>query len=176
MKTKIILAGMILSCLILQCSLMPAISIASVTPNLMIVFIVSFGLMRGKRAGLVIGFISGILIDLMHMSLGYYIVGFHGIIYMYIGYVSGYCYRIFFDDDVKMPVLLTALGDLCYGIIVYGMQFLLRGRVRFFYYLKRIILPEVVYTILITLVCYWLFLYINRKLEKADKRSVDSFV
>ncbi len=176
MKTKLILAGMILACLILQCSLMPAISIASITPNLMIVFIVSFGLMRGKRAGLIIGFISGILMDLMTMTLGYYIVGFHGIIYMFIGYFSGYCYRIFYDDDVKMPVMLTAAGDLCYGILVYIMQFLLRGRVQFFYYLRRIIMPEVVYTILLTLICYWLFLFINRKLEKADKRSVDSFV
>lgn len=176
MKTKLTLAGMILFCLILQCSLMPAISIASITPNLMIVFVVSFGLMRGKRAGLIIGFISGILMDLMTMTLGYYIIGFHGIIYMFIGYFSGYCYRIFYDDDVKMPVLLTAAGDLCYGILVYIMQFLLRGRVQFFYYLRRIIMPEVVYTILLTLICYWLFLFINRKLEKADKRSVDSFV
>ena len=137
MKTKLILTGMIFACLILQCSLMPAISIASITPNLMIVFIVSFGLMRGKRAGLIIGFISGILMDLMTMTLGYYVIGFHGIIYMFIGYLSGYCYRIFYDDDVKMPVLLTAAGDFCYGILVYVMQFLLRGRVQFFYYLHK---------------------------------------
>lgn len=167
---------MMLGCLLLQCSLIPAISIASVSPNLMIVFVVSFGLMRGKRSGMIIGFVCGLMTDLMFMVLDNYIIGFHAIIYMYIGYFCGYCYRIFYDDDVKMPVFLTAVSDLCYGLLVYGMQFLLRGRVNFFYYLRRIILPEVVYTILLTLVCYWLFLYINRKLEKSDKRSVDSFV
>ncbi len=176
MRTKLIIFGMMLVCLILQFSLIPSISIASISPNLMIIFIVSFGLMRGKKSGLLIGFISGIMMDMMCMVLGNYVIGFHGIIYMYIGYLSGYCYHIFYDDDVKMPVILTAASDLCYGLIVYTVQFLLRGRVGFFFYLRRIILPEVIYTIVLTLICYWLFLYINRRLEKSDKRSVDSFV
>lgn len=176
MRTKLIIFAMMLACVVLQCSFMPAIAIASIAPNLMIVFIVSFGLMRGKKSGLLIGFFSGLMMDMMCMVLGRYVIGFHAVIYMYIGYLCGYCYRIFYDDDVKMPVLLTAAGDLSYGMLVYIAQFLLRGRVDFFYYLRRIILPEVVYTIVLTLVCYWLFLYINRRLEKSDKRSVDSFV
>ena len=36
MRTKVSLFFLIVICLILQCTLMPAISIASVTPNLMI--------------------------------------------------------------------------------------------------------------------------------------------
>ena len=151
---------------------MPAISIASITPNLMIVLTVSFGLMRGKRSGLILGFLCGLLTDLMIGP----IVGFRAFIYMFIGYYCGYCYRIFYDDDIKMPGLLTAAGDLVYGVAVYVFQFLLRGRIDFFYYLRRIILPETVYTILITIVCYRLLLLLNRKLDKMDKRSVGSFV
>lgn len=176
MKSRFWLFIMIILCLILQCTLMPAISIANVCPNLMIIFIVSMGLMRGKTCGLLVGFFCGILCDLSFMVLGYYVVGFRAFIYMMIGYLCGYCYRIFYDDDIKMPVLLTTISDFCYGILVYTFQFLLRGRVGFFYYLKRIILPEVVYTIVLTLVLYRFFLSINRKIEKADKRSVDSFV
>lgn len=172
MRTKLSILGVVLLCLILQCSLMPAISIASITPNLMIVLVVSFGLMRGKRSGMLLGFLCGLLTDLM---LGP-IVGFRAFIYMFIGYLCGYCYRIFYDDDVKMPVLLTAVGDLAYGILVYAAQFLLRGRVAFFFYLKRMILPEVIYTIILTLILYRLLLMLNRKLDQLDKRSVDSFV
>lgn len=138
----------------------------------MIVLTVSFGLMRGKRSGLILGFLCGLLTDLMIGP----IVGFRAFIYMFIGYYCGYCYRIFYDDDIKMPVLLTAAGDLVYGVAVYVFQFLLRGRIDFFYYLRRIILPETVYTILITIVCYRLLLLLNRKLDKMDKRSVGSFV
>ena len=103
-------------------------------------------------------------------------MGFHAIIYMYIGYLNGFCYHIFYDDDIKMPVVLTAASDLVYGIIVYGFQFLLRGRVDFFFYLRRIIMPEVIYTIVLTFLCYRILLFINRKLEKSEQRSVNSFV
>ena len=41
MRTKVILAATVLICLLLQCSLMPAIFIASITPNLMIALTVS---------------------------------------------------------------------------------------------------------------------------------------
>lgn len=172
MRTKFILIVTVLVGLLLQCSLMPAISIASITPNLMIVLTVSFGLMRGKKAGILLGFLCGLLTDLM---LGP-IVGFRAFIYMFAGYFSGYCYRIFYDDDIKMPILLTAAADLVYGITVYVFQFLLRGRVEFFFYFRRMILPEIVYTILLTIVCYRLLLLLNRKLDKMDKRSVGSFV
>ena len=48
--------------------------------------------------------------------------------------------------------------------------------VSLFFYLRRIIIPEVIYTALITLVVYRLLLALNHKLEKAEQRSVGSFV
>ena len=172
MKSKVILFFVLLICVILQCTLLPALSIASITPNLLIIVTVSFGLMRGKRSGLWIGFVCGLMADLLFCDT----MGFHAIIYMYIGYLNGFCYHIFYDDDIKMPVVLTAASDLVYGIIVYGFQFLLRGRVDFFFYLRRIIMPEVIYTIVLTFLCYRILLFINRKLEKSEQRSVNSFV
>ena len=171
MRTKLILAATVIICLLLQCSLMPAISIASITPNLMIALTSSLGLMRGKRSGMVLGFLCGLLTDLMIGP----VVGFRALIYMFVGYYSGYCYRIFYDDDLKIPVLLTAAGDFLYGIAVYIFQFLLRGRVNFFYYLRRVIMPEVIYTILLTIVLYRLLMMLNNILEKMDKRSTGSF-
>lgn len=176
MRTKLILLGMIFLCLFLQCSVMPAISIASVTPNLMIAFTASFGLMRGRRSGLILGFLCGLMTDLMLGSQGGLFIGLRAFTYMYIGYFSGYCYHVFYDDDIKMPIVLTAAGDIAYGLLYYISQFLLRGRVDFFFFLRRVIFPEAVYTILLTLICYRLFLLLNRWLEKLDKRGVESFV
>ena len=79
-------------------------------------------------------------------------------------------------SDIKMPVLLIAFSDLVYDLVVYLFQFFLRGRISLFFYLRRIIIPEVIYTALITLVVYRLLLALNHKLEKAEQRSVGSFV
>ena len=66
--------------------------------------------------------------------------GFTALLYVIIGYCCGFCYRIFYDDDVKMPVILIAVSDIGYGTAMYLFQFLLRGRVEFFFYLRRVII------------------------------------
>ena len=52
MKGKIVYFLTIVICFLLQCTVMDLISIGSVTPNLMLVFCVSMGLMRGRKSGL----------------------------------------------------------------------------------------------------------------------------
>lgn len=172
MKTKTAIFIIVLASVILQFTLLPAISIASITPNLLIIVTASFGLMRGKKSGMWIGLFCGFMADIISGD----ILGFYAIIYMYVGYMNGFCYHIFYDDDIKMPILLISFSNLAYGLFVYSFRFLLRGRIDFLFYLRRIIIPEVVYTIVLTILCYRLLLFINRKLEKSEQRSVDSFV
>lgn len=42
--------------------------------------------------------------------------------------------------------MLAGIGDLLYGLSVYALQFLLRGRLGLGTYLYRIILPEILYS------------------------------
>ena len=106
-----------------------------------------------------IGFITGILLDLF----GGGILGFYALIYTWIGYGAGYAYRIFYDDDIKTPLLLIAGADLMYGLYQYITTFLIRGRIHFFFYLRRIIIPEMIYTVILAVFIYQLNFYINRK-------------
>ena len=55
-------------------------------------------------------------------------------------------------------------------------MFLFRGRFEFLYYLGYVILPELVYTMLITIFLYVIILKINRRLEMIEKRSAGRFV
>ena len=172
MKRRIEVIILIFFCFLLQCTIFQTFSIADIAPNLNLILTVSFGLMRGKREGMFVGFLGGMLSDIFFGSA----LGFTALLYVMIGYLCGFCYRIFYDDDIKMPVVLTAVSDIGYGIAMYMFQFLLRGRVDFWYYLKRVIIPEMIYTVVITLIFYRLLLLLNRKLEKAEQRSVGSFV
>ena len=87
------------------------------------------GLMRGRKVGLWTGFFSGILIDLFYGS----VFGFYALIYMYVGFISGYAFRSFYDDDLKVPIFLVAGTDLLYIWLYTVLQFLLRGRLGFWY-------------------------------------------
>ena len=78
------------------------------------------------------------------------------------------------DDDVKVPIFLAGAGDILYGLAVYALQFLLRGRLGLGTYLSRIILPETFYTIILTLIVYRVFYYINYHLMSPLKKESES--
>ena len=172
MTRKVVMAILILVTAFLQCSVFQIFQVASIKPNLLLIVTVSFALMRGRRGGLLTGFFCGLVLDLFFPGQ----IGLHAFLYMWIGYLCGYSFRIFYDDDIKTPVLLVAVSDLVYGFALYLLTFLMRGRIHFFYYLGRIIIPETLYTIVMTILFYRLLFSLNRSLEKTDKRRIDSFV
>ena len=148
------------------------LAFGGIVPNLMIVLTASFGFMRGEKTGLMIGFFCGILADIFFAS----VIGFYALLYMYIGYMNGKFATIFYPQDIKLPVALILCSDFTYGIICYVIMFLLRSRFDFVYYLLHIILPEIVYTIVVTLLLYPLILWINTRLERGELRSGKKFV
>ncbi len=157
MRRKIILAVLILFTFILQSTVFQGLAVANIAPNLLLILTVCFGFMRGKREGLFVGFFCGLLLDIFFGSL----MGFYALIYMYIGFFNGFLYKIYYDEDIKVPMVLVTISDLAYGIVIYVLQFMLRGRLAFFSYLRHIIIPEMVYTVLITILVYRLLYKLN---------------
>lgn len=172
MNRKVVVTLLVIVCFCLQCTLFKTLSLGYISPNLLIIITSSFGLMRGKKEGLVIGFFCGLLIDIFYGD----VLGFYALIHMYIGYVNGFFNKIFYDEDIKLPIILITLSDFVYGFIIYVFLFLLRTRLDFMYYMIHIIIPEVVYTIVVTIVFYRVIRAINRKLESKEKRSASKFV
>lgn len=168
----VVTAVILLSAYLLQTAVFPSLEIAGVKPNFMLIVTASFGFMRGPREGMIVGFISGLLIDIQSGDM----IGFYALIYLIAGYVNGVFEQIYFDEDIKLPLLLITGTDLLYGMSVYFLTFLLRSDFNFPYYFNRIIIPETIYTIAITLIAYPLLLYVNRRLEEEEKRSVSRFV
>ena len=171
MKNRIILFITIIVCFLLQCTLMDRISIGSITPNLLLILCVSMGLMRGRKVGLWTGFFSGLFVDLFYGSL----FGFYALIYMYIGYMNGFFKRIFFPDEVKLPLALIAVSDFFCNLLIYFSLFWFRGRFSFGYYLLHTILPELVYTMIVSVLLYFILLKVNEKLEAIERRSAAKF-
>lgn len=172
MRRKIVVAIFIIVCFILQCSVFNSISFAGIIPNLMIILTSSFGFMRDEKEGLWIGFFCGLLCDIFFGSF----LGFYAMVLMYIGYINGKFSRVFYPEDIKLPLALIVISDISYGVICYCLMFLLRGRFNFPYYFTRVILPEAVYTIVVTMFLYPLILVVNQKLEAKEKRSAQKFV
>ena len=97
--------------------------------------------------------------------------GFIVLIYTIIGYLNGFFKNIFYPEDIKLPMILITVSELVYCILYYIFKFLLRGRLNIGYYFVHIMLPEIVYTIIITLPLYLIIVWINEHLEAYERRN-----
>ncbi len=171
MLRKFILFLIISICFVLQTTTFQYLSFANIAPNLLIIVVSSFGFMRGKKEGMYVGFFCGLLMDIF---CGFYL-GIYALVYMYIGYVNGYFQKRFYPEDIKLPMLLIATSNLLASLFTYTFMFFFRGRFDIVYYLRAIIIPELVYTMVITIFLYIILLKANQKLEAYEKRRAIKF-
>lgn len=136
-------------------------------PNLLLILIVSTAYMRGRTTGMVLGFFCGLLLDIEYGSL----IGLYALLMMIIGYVAGFANRIYSRDDYTLPLLFIAAADFAYQFLYYILEFLIRGRLDFPYYLREIILPEVIYTVAAAVILYKLFNVINHSLDRNENEE-----
>lgn len=167
MKRNITLIFVILFSFVLQTTVFQTLNFGGISPNLLIIVTASYGFMFGRRYGMTVGFICGLLMDIFYGN----VLGFYALIFLYIGAGNGVFHRVFYQDDIKLPLALISLSDLVYSLLCYVLLFLLRGRFEFLFYLQNIIIPEVVYTIFITIFLYPCILFLNREVEHTEKRG-----
>lgn len=172
MKRKGIILGLIVLAFLLESTLFSHLSFAEIKPNLLIILTSSFGFMRGKKEGLWVGLVCGVFVDVLWGGM----LGLQMLIFSVIGYGNGMFRRLFYDDDIKLPLVLIGASELLYGFANYVGFHLLKGDFAFYNYFSHIILPELIYTVLVTLVVYQVVLKINKKLEAEEQRSASRFV
>lgn len=152
--------------LILQSTLFEYIAIIGIKPNTAIIIIVSIAFMRGETEGAAIGFFAGLLQDSFFGPF----IGIHALLGMLTGYFCGKFFRGFYKESFIIPFVLTITSNILYEFIFYMTNILLRGYTKFYYFVNAIILPEVVYTAIVSVFVYKLLYVINKKIE--DKESL----
>ncbi|MDY6104957.1 MAG: rod shape-determining protein MreD [Acetatifactor sp.] len=172
MFRKLLMMVTILFCFILQSTVFPAISMGGVVPNIFIIIASTYGFMRDETEGLLAGFFCGILCDVFYGN----ILGFYALLYMMIGFINGKFSRIFYPEDIKLPMALITLSELSFSTVCYILLFLLNGRFNVLWYFMHLILPELIYTILVTLVLYPVILFVNQKLDAFERKRAQKFV
>lgn len=166
----LVLSTLLIVMHVLESTLFQYIRIGGVGPNFMIMIIVSFALLRGSKEGALIGIGAGLLYDL---SFGLHI-GPTVISYMLIGFVCGKLNRNFYRENFIIPFICTLVSSLFYsGVNI--MAFVLRGELAFVYFIKSIVVPELIYTITLSLIVYQLAYSLNERIESSQKSLRNMF-
>ncbi|OOB79034.1 MAG: rod shape-determining protein MreD [Epulopiscium sp. Nele67-Bin001] len=150
---------------VLQVTIFQHIRIGGISPNFLVMIVVSFALLRGSKEGALIGLFGGLLYDI-NFSLT---IGSAMFSYTTLGYVCGklhpYCYR----ENFILPFACTVVGSL-YISVMNLLGYILRGKLAFGFFLRSIIIPELIYTITLTLIVYQIAYGVNYRLESNERR------
>lgn len=101
---RILISGVCTVVFILQTTLFKAQwpSFGLVSPNLLLLITFVFGFMKGRKTGIIIGFLWASFIDISYSN----VIGFNSILYMIVGYANGWFNKIFYDEDIALPLVL----------------------------------------------------------------------
>lgn len=131
--------------LLLQSTVMYRLSIAGACPDLLLVLTVMTGLLHGTRYGTAVGFIGGLLQDLL---IGRFL-GMNALVKMVTGYLVGLTEEKVFKENFITPFAAVLLGTLGSELLLW-LLFRVYGRsISLFSALPRVILPGAAYNCLI---------------------------
>ena len=151
---------------LLQTAIFPAVLPIHVYPNLLIICTAALGFMKGENVGMAVGFFCGLLYDAFFGG----VIGFHALLFLYVGFLNGKFYRVFYPEDLKLPLALITVSDLTYSLTCYVFLFLIWGKFDFPYYFLHVILPEMLVTLIATIIFYPLFLKMNEWLLHGKRK------
>ena len=167
MRRVIVITILLLLSFLLQTTVFSLHDLTGPAPNLTLILTMSFGIMRGRKEGLLTGFFSGLLYDLF---FGTYL-GIYAFIMMTIGYLNGRFHKKYLMEDISLPVIIIIFDQLVLDMIIFIGNFLLRNRTNLGYLFLHQMLPQLLYDVLLTVLVYRIYLRINRHLRRKAAES-----
>ena len=125
-------------------------TIAGVMPNLFVIYILFIGLFSGRNKGASYGICIGLVLDtIIGNKMGIYTITLGAV-----GFVSG-TFAKNFSKDSRITIMLMVAGlTFVYELIVYLLNyFLLDANLEIFIFLKILVI-EVIYNIILTIIIY----------------------
>ena len=161
---KILLkSAIIVVALLIQLTLINSITILGLKPDLILVVVVIFSLLKGEKEGTISGFASGLLQDIFSTGL----LGINALVKTVIGFTCGILREKIFHEHILFLIpVITFIASFIQSILIF---FLLRTfgiEYNLIWSLKQVALPEALYS---SLLSPFIFLVINKLFQLLER-------
>ena len=141
----------------LQVCVFPVIEVVASWPNLLLIVVSICSFIDGRDCGILYGLTAGLLMDLFYSGP----FGFYTLFYINMGFLNGCFQKYYYEEYITLPLTLSILNELFYSMYIFVFRFLIHGKLDFGFYFLRIMLPEMIFTTVVTLFIYRLLLAVN---------------
>ena len=161
---KILLkAAIIVIALLIQLTLINSITILGLKPDLIMVVVVVFSLLKGEKEGSISGFASGLLQDIF--STG--ILGINALAKTVIGFTCGILKEKIFHEHILFIIpVITFISSFMQSILIFLLLRAFGIEYNLAWSLKQVALPEALYG---SLLSPFIFLAINKLFQMIEE-------
>jgi len=154
---KILLKGVIIVvALLIQLTLINSITIMGLKPDLIMVVVVVFSLLKGEKEGTISGFASGLLQDIFSTGL----LGINALAKTVIGFSCGIIKEKIFHEHILFIIpVITFIASFMQSILIFLLLHAFGIEYNLAWSLKQVALPEALYSCLLS---PFIFLVINK--------------
>jgi len=149
---------------ILQASAVPHLRIWGVFPDLPLILVVSWSLLRGSRAGLVWGLVAGLFLDLLSGTPAGAAMAALGTV----GFLAGLARRSVFRAQLLLPVVVIVASTVLYDLLLLLAMFVAGRTVLWLETLGRVVLPSAALNLLLLPVIHFSLRGVYRRIAGED--------
>ena len=136
---------------ILQATVVPHLGIWGVFPDLPLLVVIGWSLERGKREGVIWGFVAGVALDLLSGAP----FGAATLAMLAVGFLAGMSQATVFGAHVALPMLIMLLATIVYDVLFLLVVAVSGQDVMWWGSFARIILPSAVLNALLMPIFFW---------------------
>jgi rod shape-determining protein MreD len=144
---------------LLQSTVMPHITLMGVHPDLMLMAVTAWSLLRGSEEGMLWALVGGIVLDLLSGAP----FGIWTLALLVVGFAAGLGQRNVFRFDLLIPILVTPFATLVHQLIALGMLSLLGWHAGWNKGLTRVIFPSILVNTLTMPIVYLIARWVHRR-------------
>jgi rod shape-determining protein MreD len=144
---------------LLQSTVMSRIAIFGVHPDLMLMVVTSWSLLRGTQEGMLWALSGGVSMDLLSGAR----FGLHTLALLIVSFATGFGERTIFRFEILMPILVIPIATLGYQVALMGGLFLFGWPVVWGTYMITVVLPSMLANTVCMPVVYLIVRVLHRR-------------
>lgn len=134
----------------------------NIVPDLVLIMVISYSLLRGPDEGLFFGLAAGLFLDLVAGG----VIGIQTLAKAIAGFTAGLLEKTIFKDNLLVPVIAAFVGTLILESLSVLMQLSFHGNYNFWLLMVSAIIPLALYNAAFAPLIYKVFLKMERFIQE----------
>jgi rod shape-determining protein MreD len=149
--------------------MMPFLQVGNARPDLLLMITVTGGLLFGRAAGVMSGFFSGLLWDLLTAQF----FGMYTLAKVITGYIIGNFEKKVFKDNILLPMVAIFFATILHEVILYLSARMMDIQAPFFSLISHTIVPTAIYNCLVMPFVYFAILRFRHMIWLEERHKTE---